>query len=215
LEDLRLDYRIVADVLWKKFSKKACLPADKSGHLWYPVVMEGEGRLCGGDTVKFVPGTPEDVANIVNPKTSATDEPAPCRKSVALVPGEKDRLEKLQQLEMFMYWDQFKEQIIHDNMIHIVTDGGARPNPGHAGCGGLIMQNKKVTWFWGHYDKATNNAMELRAVVEMLNMIPERMHVWISTDSAYVKRGITECMGNWTAKNWRTAQDTPVANREI
>jgi ribonuclease HI len=39
----------------------------------------------------------------------------------------------------------------------------------------------------GHYDNATNNAMELRAVIEMLSIIPDGTPVWISTDSAYVK----------------------------
>jgi ribonuclease HI len=57
--------------------------------------------------------------------------------------------------------------------------------------------------------------MELRAVTEMLSILPEWMHVWVSTDSAYVKMGITEWMGNWIANKWRTRQNAPVANKEL
>jgi ribonuclease HI len=34
--------------------------------------------------------------------------------------------------------------------------------------------------------------MEIRAVVEASRVLAEGMHVWVSTDSAYVKKGITE-----------------------
>jgi ribonuclease HI len=85
--------------------------------------------------------------------------------------------------------------------LHVVTDG----------LGALIRQNKKVTWLWGHYDKATNNAMELCAVIEALSILPEGSFVWISTDSACVKEGITEWTGSWIQCDWRTSFGSPVA----
>jgi ribonuclease HI len=60
-----------------------------------------------------------------------------------------------------------------------------------------------------------NNAMELRAVIEALRIIPEGMHVWISTDSAHVKKGITEWMGTWIKRGWKTVNGTPVANKTL
>jgi hypothetical protein len=39
----------------------------------------------------------------------------------------------LQETETFLNWDQFQAQIEHDKMIHVVTDGGARPNPANGG----------------------------------------------------------------------------------
>jgi hypothetical protein len=54
--------------------------------------------------------------------------------------------------------------------------------------------------------------MELRAVIEALRNLPYDMHVWISTDSAYVKRGITELRPNWMANNWRNATRAAIAN---
>jgi ribonuclease HI len=53
-------------------------------------------------------------------------------------------------------------------MIYGVTDGVARPNPGTAGWGVIIRQNKAFTMIWKHFQKATNNTMELRAVTEAL-----------------------------------------------
>jgi hypothetical protein len=54
--------------------------------------------------------------------------------------------------------------------------------------------------------------MELRAVIEALRNLPEDMHVWISADSAYVKRGITEWFPRWIARSWRNAKGDTISN---
>jgi ribonuclease HI len=41
-----------------------------------------------------------------------------------------------------MVWERFQVLLVHDKMVHVVTDGGAQPNPGKAGWGALIRQNK-------------------------------------------------------------------------
>jgi hypothetical protein len=56
--------------------------------------------------------------------------------------------------------------------------------------------------------------MELRVVTEMLALLPEGIHVWVSSDSASVKKGIAAWMADWADRGWRTAQGTPVANRD-
>jgi ribonuclease HI len=56
-------------------------------------------------------------------------------------------------------------------MVHVVTGGGANQNPGPAGWGALIRQNGAFTWMSGHYDMASNNTMELQAVVEALGIL--------------------------------------------
>jgi ribonuclease HI len=100
-------------------------------------------------------------------------------------------------------------------MVHIVTGGGARPKPGSAGWGALISQNGEFMYNWGHWDMASNNAMELLAVTEALQIIPDQMHVCIMTDSAYVKNGITQCIGNWTRNGWKNAGGARVANKSL
>jgi ribonuclease HI len=57
--------------------------------------------------------------------------------------------------------------------------------------------------------------MELRAVIEVLRVLPEGIHVWISPDSAYAKRDITEFMGTWIKRSSKTGNDTPVANKTL
>jgi ribonuclease HI len=64
-----------------------------------------------------------------------------------------------------------------DMMIHVATDGGANPNPGPAGHGIVIRQNGRSTFNFGHYDHATNNAMEIRAVFDALRVLLDQMHV--------------------------------------
>jgi ribonuclease HI len=112
-------------------------------------------------------------------------------------------------------WEPLLAQIVPGKMIHIVTDGDARPNPSAAGWGALIRQNKKCTWFYGHYDCASKNAMEFHAVTEALCILPEGMNAWISTDSGYTKTGITEWMCNWPKSGCRTGKGTPVVNKSL
>jgi ribonuclease HI len=57
--------------------------------------------------------------------------------------------------------------------------------------------------------------MEIRAVVEVLRILPEIMHVLISTDSTYVKGSIMEWMGHRIKRGWRTGNGTPVANKAL
>jgi ribonuclease HI len=56
--------------------------------------------------------------------------------------------------------------------------------------GAIIRQDGYFAWNFGHRSRATNNAMELRAVIEASRNLPDDVHVWISMDSAHVKNGI-------------------------
>jgi ribonuclease HI len=57
--------------------------------------------------------------------------------------------------------------------------------------------------------------MELRAVIEALRVLPDNIHVSVSTNSAYVKRGITEWLPGWRWNGWRNAKGAAVANRTM
>jgi ribonuclease HI len=59
-----------------------------------------------------------------------------------------------------------------DKMVTMTTDGGARPNPGNTGWGVLIRENGKSICLRKHYDHASNNAMEISAVIAGLNFLP-------------------------------------------
>jgi ribonuclease HI len=57
--------------------------------------------------------------------------------------------------------------------------------------------------------------MELTAVVEAIKILPDQMHVWVMTDSAYVKNGITQWVANWVRSGWKNSQGARVANKSL
>jgi ribonuclease HI len=110
-----------------------------------------------------------------------------------------------------LLWGDISAVLYSDKFVHVITDGGAKLNPGSA----IIRQNGRFAWNYRHCSRATNNAMELRAVIEALRNLPNDMHVWVSTDSEYVKKGIIEWLPNWIKNGWRNAQGQSVANQTL
>ena len=76
-------------------------------------------------------------------------------------------------------------------IVEIFTDGACKGNPGPGGWGVLLRyQGKEKTIFGGELD-TTNNRMEMMAVIEALRSLKRLCDVKITTDSVYVKNGIT------------------------
>jgi ribonuclease HI len=61
----------------------------------------------------------------------------------------------------------------------------------------------------------TNNRMEMTAVIEALKALKMDCHVSLYTDSKYVMQGVTEWMGGWKARGWKTAGKDPVKNVDL
>ena len=57
--------------------------------------------------------------------------------------------------------------------------------------------------------------MELSAAIEGLRSLKERCTVTLTTDSVYVKSGITEWLDGWKKRNWKTAARKPVKNVDL
>ena len=57
--------------------------------------------------------------------------------------------------------------------------------------------------------------MELTAAIEALRALKRPSAVTLSTDSAYVKDGITKWVAGWAKNGWRTAAKAPVKNVEL
>ena len=57
--------------------------------------------------------------------------------------------------------------------------------------------------------------MELRAAIEGLSALTRPSTVILTTDSQYVRKGITEWIRNWKAKGWKTAARNPVKNKDL
>ena len=57
--------------------------------------------------------------------------------------------------------------------------------------------------------------MELTAVIRALEALNRPVKARVNTDSEYVRRGITEWVKAWKARDWRTADRKPVKNRDL
>ena len=63
--------------------------------------------------------------------------------------------------------------------------------------------------------KATNNRMELMAVITGLRALPAHALVCIHIDSSYVMKNFKERLERWQSNGWRTANGKPVKNRNL
>lgn len=99
--------------------------------------------------------------------------------------------------------------------VDIYTDGACKGNPGPGGWGALIRFKGKEKQLYGGEPVTTNNRMELLAVIRALEALTRSVDVRITTDSQYVKKGITEWIHNWKRNGWKTAARKPVKNSDL
>lgn len=99
--------------------------------------------------------------------------------------------------------------------VEIFTDGACRGNPGPGGWGALLRHQGKERELYGGEPHTTNNRMELQAAIEGLKALRESCVVAVTTDSVYVRNGITTWLANWKRKGWKTAGRKPVKNVDL
>ena len=99
--------------------------------------------------------------------------------------------------------------------VQLFTDGSCLGNPGPGGYGALLIyKGHKKTLSQG-YKLTTNNRMEMLAVIKGLESLKEACQLDITTDSNYVKDGITKWIKNWKRNGWKTAAKQPVKNADL
>ena len=99
--------------------------------------------------------------------------------------------------------------------VEIYTDGGCRGNPGVGGWGALLRMGGHEKELKGSEPETTNNRMELTAAIQALKALKCPCKVILTTDSQYVKNGITQWLPNWKRNQWRTAAKKPVKNQDL
>tara|TARA_B100001559_G_scaffold301862_1_gene289114 strand:- start:303 stop:746 length:444 start_codon:yes stop_codon:yes gene_type:complete len=99
--------------------------------------------------------------------------------------------------------------------VQIFTDGACKGNPGPGGWGAILRFQDNEKEINGYKPLTTNNIMELMAVIESLKAISKPFQIEITTDSKYVKNGITSWIHNWKKNGWKTAAKKPVKNKEL
>ncbi len=104
----------------------------------------------------------------------------------------------------------------------IYADGSSLGNPGKGGYAFLIFntETKKISEYGGAVQVATNNQMELKALIEALKVlnfgdikVGEGDVLEMRLDSQYVIKGSTEWYKGWVKNGWMTAAKKAVLNK--
>ena len=102
-----------------------------------------------------------------------------------------------------------------DATVSIFTDGACRGNPGPGGWGAILRYGDSERELYGYEPETTNNRMELMAAIVALETLKRSCDVVLTTDSEYVRKGITEWLKQWKARGWKTADKKPVKNQDL
>jgi ribonuclease HI len=99
--------------------------------------------------------------------------------------------------------------------VTIFTDGACRGNPGPGGWGAVLIFGDNERDIWGGTPDTTNNRMELTAAIEALEVLKRPCRIELHTDSQYLRNGITQWLGLWKARGWRTLSKKEVKNEDL
>jgi ribonuclease HI len=99
--------------------------------------------------------------------------------------------------------------------VEVFTDGACRGNPGPGGWGALLRTRGHEKRLSGATSETTNNRMELTAAIEALRALKRPCVVELTTDSQYVRQGITSWITNWKRRGWKTSDRKPVKNVDL
>ncbi|MES9945356.1 MAG: ribonuclease HI [Candidatus Thiodiazotropha sp.] len=100
-------------------------------------------------------------------------------------------------------------------VVEIYSDGACRGNPGPGGWGVFLRYGRHEKQLFGGEPETTNNRMELLAVIRGLQSLTKKSRVRVTTDSQYVKNGITQWIHNWKRNGWKTTARKPVKNADL
>ncbi len=91
--------------------------------------------------------------------------------------------------------------------IHLFTDGSSLGNPGFGGYCAILKFGKNEKIVSGGELLATNNQMELKAVIEGIKALKEPCFVTVTSDSSYVVKGINEWLKGWVKKEFKNVKN--------
>lgn len=101
-------------------------------------------------------------------------------------------------------------------MVSLYTDGGYRTAINSGGFGTIMQCNGNTLFIYGGEVGATNNVMELTAVLAALRRLTVPCRVHIVSDSRYVVDAINlGWLSTWAMNNWRKSSGQPVQNMAL
>jgi ribonuclease HI len=99
--------------------------------------------------------------------------------------------------------------------VEIFTDGSCLGNPGPGGYGAVLKYKNNNKELAQGYQLTTNNRMEMLATIVALQSLTQPCQVTLTTDSQYVRQGITQWITKWQKNNWKTASKQDVKNVDL
>lgn len=99
--------------------------------------------------------------------------------------------------------------------VEIFTDGACRGNPGPGGWGVILRRGNVEKTLNGAEEHTTNNRMELTAAIKGLAALKRRCEVDLTTDSKYVRDGVTQWLPKWKQNGWKSSTKKPVKNIDL
>jgi ribonuclease HI len=106
-------------------------------------------------------------------------------------------------------------QAAERQVVEIFTDGACLGNPGPGGWAALLRYKGREKEISGREAQTTNNRMELLATISALEALRRPSLVRVTTDSTYVRDGITRWIHGWKRRGWKTADKKPVKNVDL
>lgn len=101
--------------------------------------------------------------------------------------------------------------------VMIFADGASSGNGvnGRGGWAAMICRDSSEITISGNCPNATNNQMELTAVIESISMLRDGESATIHSDSQYVVKGINLWVYEWKKRGWVTTSGTRVLNQDL
>jgi ribonuclease HI len=100
-------------------------------------------------------------------------------------------------------------------LVEIFTDGACSGNPGPGGWGAVLRYGTVEKELSGAEVRTTNNRMEMMAAIGALEALKRPSRVSLTTDSTYLRDGITKWLAGWKRRGWKTADKKPVKNVDL
>ncbi|WP_299794493.1 ribonuclease HI [uncultured Shewanella sp.] len=99
--------------------------------------------------------------------------------------------------------------------LSIFTDGSCLGNPGPGGYGVVMKYKQHTKEISDGFLLTTNNRMELLAPIIALEALKVPCKIVLTSDSQYMRQGITQWIHGWKKRGWVTSNKQPVKNVDL
>ena len=111
--------------------------------------------------------------------------------------------------------DEVLDRFFDGPKTGVFTDGSCEGNPGPGGWGLVWVEDDEIITEQSGVDApTTNNRMELMALIQAYQLLPEDAEVTVYSDSQLCVRTVNEWAEGWERRGWKR-KSGPIANLEL